>query len=69
MLFKDLPIRAHYFLHHVDDVCRKIGPTAAVDRSCAPGFCFTVPHDEDCDLAVRKAEVDAQSVAANSMGS
>ena len=68
MLFKDLPMWAHFFLPHDEDVCRKTGPTTAVDRSCAPGFCFTVRPDEACDLAVRKDGADVQPVAANSSG-
>ena len=56
MLFQDLPMWVHFFLPHDDDVCLVTGPTTAVDRSCAPGFCFTVRPDEDCELAVRKAD-------------
>ena len=37
MLFKDVPIWAHFFLRHVDDVCLKVSPATAVDRSCAKG--------------------------------
>lgn len=69
MLFKDLPIWAHFFLPHDDDVCCKTAPTTAVDCSCAPGFCFTVRPDQNCDLAVRKAEPVAQTVPTNCAGS
>ena len=53
MLFKDLPLQAHFFLPDQDDVCRKITPTQAVDRSCARGWCFDVAPETRCDLAVR----------------
>ena len=69
MLFKDLPMWALFFLPHDADVCRKTGPTTAMDRSCAPGFCFTVRPDEVCDMAVRKDAAGAQPVVMNYIGS
>lgn len=53
MLFKDLPVRAHFFLPGQDDVCLKITETQAVDASCARGWCFGLKPDTRIDLAVR----------------
>jgi len=69
MLFKDVPIWAHFFLRHVDDVCLKVSPATAVDRSCAKGWCFEVRADEACDLAVRRDAPAARAVASTSIES
>ena len=61
MLFKELPIWAHFYLAHEADVCLKVSDTTAVDRSCAKGWCFEVRPDEICDLAVRRDAAPAHA--------